>query len=373
MHPHTTHAFESTNVCDSTVVHSSPPRRKCAPSVDLHARDHLEKLIRKHGPPTPVSSNSSLRKLTSTSPIPVHFLPSFVDSPPASPAAVTTTTAVASVAANTAVSASYISPSGSRPIPIPRAVSSHRYVDDCPITPLTGRFEQGLFISQADRSRHRSDANSKSADPKRKSKKKSRTMNNGPETASSHHCTTRRVKLDPRNYALGSPMATMSTRTGHQHSPQHSPKPTPFQLNNLPRFHPAVYESPNTTPKEALPSAALSSRSHGYRQSSGSSRDALREYRELIAGVAPLRNVASGAGSKPSKPRLDPLGSPGPVTPLALEEAESYLSVRSNESDERAGYTNTAASMVHHRSDRLSVKEKDRYRSERHHESRRRS
>jgi hypothetical protein len=31
------------------------------------------------------------------------------------------------------------------------------------------------------------------------------------------------------------------------------------------------------------------------------------------------------SSTKPSAPRLDPLGSPGPVTPLALEEEGGYL------------------------------------------------
>ena len=32
--------------------------------------------------------------------------------------------------------------------------------------------------------------------------------------------------------------------------------------------------------------------------------------------------------SKPDKPRLQPLGSPGPVTPMELEGAEGYLGAR---------------------------------------------
>jgi hypothetical protein len=181
------------------------------------------------------------------------------------------------------------------------------------------------------------------------------------------------MQTDHRIYALGSPVSTMSTHAAHPRSPQNSPKPGPFHLNNLPRFHPAVYQSPNTTPNEPLPSPALSPRSHGYRQPSGSTRDALRQYRELIAGVAPLRNIASGGSSKPSKPRLDPLGSPGPVTPLALEEADGYLSVKSTETNEHRIYNYDGPTVIRERSDRLSVNEKDRYKSQRHKESKRRS
>ena len=54
---------------------------------------------------------------------------------------------------------------------------------------------------------------------------------------------------------------------------------------------------------------------------------ALRQYqRELIANA----KLASSAAASPvfatnAAPRLDPLGSPGPVTPLALEEEGGYL------------------------------------------------
>lgn len=356
----------------STVAHTSPHQRRYRQSVDLHARDHLEKLIKKHGPPTPVSSTSSLRKLTSTSPISTSFLPPFLDSPPASPAAVvgsSTTTTTTSTA--TVVPSSYISASGSRPIPIPRA-ASQRDLDDCPITPLTGRFEQGLFISQADRSSHRAHRESRSVEPRRTTKKKTKPTSSSAGATSAHHRSSRRMQTEHRIYALGSPVSTMSTHAGHPRSPQNSPKSTPFHLNNLPRFHPAVYQSPNNTP-EALSSPAMSPRPHGYRQSSGASRDALRQYRELIAGVAPLRNVATAGTSKPAKPRLDPLGSPGPVTPLTLEETEGYLSVNSNESDHDRSYIYDGATVIQDRPDRLSVKEKDRYISQRHKELKRRS
>ncbi|EFQ97699.1 hypothetical protein MGYG_00738 [Nannizzia gypsea CBS 118893] len=131
-----------------------------------------------------------------------------------------------------------------------------------------------------------------------------------------------------------------------------------FRLENLPRFHPAVYQS--ATGSSSTVSAAtfdfdsvtgtatsshIYSRPQTYRPSSASavisapsassstagssSRDALRQYRDLVAGMAlsARASAQSSSFSKPSKPRLEPLGSPGPVTPLALEEeGEGYLS-----------------------------------------------
>lgn len=132
-----------------------------------------------------------------------------------------------------------------------------------------------------------------------------------------------------------------------------------FRLENLPRFHPAVYQStaggssaassatfdldsvagpaaPShiySRPQTYRPSSAsavVSSPSASSSTSGASSRDALRQYRDLVAGMALSARASSQSStfSKPSKPRLEPLGSPGPVTPLALEEEgeEGYLS-----------------------------------------------
>ncbi|KAM5475545.1 hypothetical protein MauCBS54593_001236 [Microsporum audouinii] len=126
-----------------------------------------------------------------------------------------------------------------------------------------------------------------------------------------------------------------------------------FRLENLPRFHPAVYQSTNGSTAAsstafdfdavATSSPHIYSHTQTYRPSSASavvssssttstvssSSDALRQYRDLVAGMAlsVRASAQSSTFSKPSKPRLEPLGSPGPVTPLALEEeGEGYLS-----------------------------------------------
>jgi len=41
--------------------------------------------------------------------------------------------------------------------------------------------------------------------------------------------------------------------------------------------------------------------------------------------VSAARAQSPGSGEKPVSPRLAPLGSPGPVTPLELEGEEGYL------------------------------------------------
>lgn len=108
-------------------------------------------------------------------------------------------------------------------------------------------------------------------------------------------------------------------------------------LGNLPRFHPAVYQSTNNTPNASFSNSTSNhhSRSFGYRVASGGgSREALRQYRELVAAsLSPSRGALDGS-AEISAPRLDPLGSPGPVTPLALEEADNYMSTKPNAPDD---------------------------------------
>lgn len=293
---------------------SPPPRRSRQPQPDrpdeLRARDHLASLIRKHGPPTPVLSTSSLRKLTSTSPIPSPRLPpSSLDTPPASP---------------TAFESSYVSASGTQPIPIPRA-NSNRCLDAFPLTPLTGRFDQCHFFPQEQQS---SQPPSRSEKPARKKKSRAAQSSSSSSSSSSSRSTSTKTMQSSHG-----PSLTMSSQSGRPLSPKHSPKPSPLYLGNLPRFHPAVYQSPNSSSNNS----SSPQRSHGYRVSSGSSRDALRQYRELIASsVTSPRSSSPTSFSKPSAPRLDPLRSPGPVTPLTLEEAEGYMAAGSANKDDNS-------------------------------------
>lgn len=51
----------------------------------------------------------------------------------------------------------------------------------------------------------------------------------------------------------------------------------------------------------------------------------MRQYRDLVDSAMVSRTPPGPLSPSPSAPRLDPLRSPGPVTPLALEEGSSYL------------------------------------------------
>lgn len=265
-----------------------------------------------------MSSSSSLRKLTSTSPINTSFLPSdSVETPPASPAP---------------IEEPYESTAGSQPIPIPRANLSRSF-EDLPLTPLTGRFDHQYLAERPFKDSHSSSAHPRhSRNEKTSRKKKSQpTSSSGSEHISATNRSSRSKKTQ-----MSGPSLAMSHQSGPV-SPKPTAKDSPMYLGNLPRFHPAVYQSPNSTPNASLSPNTSNHhpRSFGYRVSSagtGSSREALKQYRELVAASISLsRNATDSSGAEISAPRLDPLGSPGPVTPLALEEAESYLSGRSGD------------------------------------------
>lgn len=129
-----------------------------------------------------------------------------------------------------------------------------------------------------------------------------------------------------------------------------------LKLSGLPRYHPARFPAAGvsasssaasslvTSPASNLnsPPAPLSPRSqHLYhsthqRQFSDAQRQLYVHQRGLVslnrfnAAHSPVRSppptsAASLRSSKPTSPRLDPLGSPGPVTPLELEEHDGYL------------------------------------------------
>lgn len=96
-----------------------------------------------------------------------------------------------------------------------------------------------------------------------------------------------------------------------------------FHLS-LPRFHPAVYQSSTEHTVSGQPPSPRQSRPHNYRTSSGP-REVKFQYREIL----------ENAHQSPSAPRLDPLRSPGPVTPLALEVGD-YLAAGTLGTTDRA-------------------------------------
>lgn len=238
-------------------------------------RDHLESLITKHGYPTPVSL-SSLRDLTATS---------STYTPP-SPRRHSDTIPIDAFDSLTLSSST-------RPIPIPRRPI---YEEDLPVTPLTGRFDHTYFDDW-----ERASQSAKSRFPSRPYQRPRMRSDTSP------YCS-------PVASPVMSPRRSNSPQPSRSRTqPQQKSKPTQsFHLGSLPRFHPAVYGSNTTSHPAAQPSSSRQSR-QPYRTAAGS-RDMMWQFRELIEGTH----------SGPSAPRLEPLVSPGPVTPLALE-AGDYL------------------------------------------------
>ncbi|PYH41265.1 uncharacterized protein BP01DRAFT_360540 [Aspergillus saccharolyticus JOP 1030-1] len=277
---------------------SSLPLSPSQRPSSLRARDQLETLIARHGHPPRVSL-SSLEELTATS---------STYSPPSPQSPVSDTTDYLATPS--------LNPSASRPIPIPKRSHSTQ-AHDFPVTPLTGRFDKGYYFAQREQALERSrdkPAHRQSSRPGHRP----------------HFSESSRMRSD--SSTLYAPVATPAMSSGRPLSPQPSrarggnpSKTAPsFQLGSLPRFHPAVYQGSGTsqTLSAQPPSSPRQSRQHGYRASAGS-RDSLFQYRELADGNTLVK--APSRPLSPSAPRLDPLRSPGPVTPLALEDAGGYL------------------------------------------------
>lgn len=122
-----------------------------------------------------------------------------------------------------------------------------------------------------------------------------------------------------------------------------------LKLPALPRFHPANFPSGNSslqvTPDGvASPHGPLSPRAH-QRMLSDAQKHLYAYQREMVS-VA--RASSPGRGDKPTSPKLAPLGSPGPVTPLELEGDGGYLvaGARSSGKDASSGPDELIESLI---------------------------
>ncbi|CZT17127.1 uncharacterized protein RCC_02959 [Ramularia collo-cygni] len=117
----------------------------------------------------------------------------------------------------------------------------------------------------------------------------------------------------------------MHSWTGSNHR---RPQGHTLHLPSLPRFHPAnfpsAHNSTQSTPDGASstssPQPPMSPRSHQRMYNDVQKQLYFNQRENLSARVTSSDQVA-----KPISPRLHPLGSPGPVTPLELGGDEGYL------------------------------------------------
>ncbi|KAF2470129.1 uncharacterized protein BDR25DRAFT_226995 [Lindgomyces ingoldianus] len=140
--------------------------------------------------------------------------------------------------------------------------------------------------------------------------------------------------LSPKMESLAIP--SQARRLPAPHHRQHSSSTAAsLRLPTLPRFHPANFpsqtSSAGTTPATgpSSPQPPLSPRAY-QKQYSDAQKQMYLYQRELIASAS---RQARGTNAKPTSPRLIPMGSPGPVTPLELEDADSYLTAGVNSAD----------------------------------------
>ncbi|WPH02336.1 Hypothetical protein R9X50_00519900 [Acrodontium crateriforme] len=125
---------------------------------------------------------------------------------------------------------------------------------------------------------------------------------------------------------LKPPSRQMHSRpTSSQRRPKNSREM--LKLPGLPRFHPANFPSAHnslqSTPEDnsnsPKPPPSPRSRQRFY---SDAQQQLFNYQREMITAAS--RATSPNIG-KPASPRLAPLGSPGPVTPLELEGDQGYL------------------------------------------------
>jgi len=132
--------------------------------------------------------------------------------------------------------------------------------------------------------------------------------------------------LPPNMESLAIPsQAHRRTPHGRQQS---STSTASLRLPSLPRFHPANFPSkhssaantPVTGPNS--PQSPVSPRTQ-QKQYSEAQKQLYLYQRELVTSAS--RSGRGAPGPKPTSPRLIPIGSPGPVTPLELEGKDGYL------------------------------------------------
>lgn len=318
---------------------SSFPRQR--PS---HTRDQLDSLIARHGRPAHFSL-SSLDELTATysaynppSPLPRSRSPT----------------------ADLSDSFDKLSAyqTRSRPIPIPKSAFPS-YEEDIPVTPLTGRFERDYFPHRDLSARNTVTGRGFGRHPRnRHNRRNSGLRSSGMRSDSPTLCS-------PGVSQSMSPSGRSSSPKPGLSQVQNTGKSAPgFQLGDLPRFHPAVYQSSGSSQAQTgQPPSPRQTRQNAYRPAAAS-RDPVSQYREFVEGVVLQKPVSRPLSPGPAAPRLNPLNSPGPVTPLALEEAGGYLAAGASSRPEMSSRDIQSSVPAPDMRDRLTARENERVRQQ---------
>ncbi|KAL8897549.1 MAG: hypothetical protein Q9207_007168 [Kuettlingeria erythrocarpa] len=251
-------------------------------------------------------------------------------------------------------------PSAPITIPIRKTPSSR------PVTPLTGRVP--AFFAHSPKQSH--------TPPQRKKSKDFTPSPDSPSDSSqssqevfAHSPLSRRIMRPDRGgpsamYTPSSPLSpTMAAYSpsalgqlngrAHSANAQGRVRPVPLAIPLLPPFHPANYESRKSSPRNARPINSA----HG-RQVSDAQKKLHKYQRELVINATRTfaGSTAKSPVPRPTSPRLNPLGSPGPVTPLRLEGGSDYFLAGCGPASPLASKDSERSEMV----ERLIAVERDR-------------
>ena len=201
-----------------------------------------------------------------------------------------------------------------------------------PTTPLTARAPQGEYFTSWQKAEPRIN---ESLIPYYSSRAKKPCDNQTPSSVQRGFAHMSPRSESPR-YRPSSPLSPkMSTPQPLISNSKKAKVPAQgLNLAGLPKYHPANFPSSDSSP---APPAPLSSRSITSQPRSGRGSDPkqqlLQYQRDIINNTARTSHslLSSSVGSKPTPPRLNPLGSPsGPMTPLMLENSNDYLAAGSS-------------------------------------------
>lgn len=214
--------------------------------------------------------------------------------------------------------------SPSAPIPIPaRPMPPSR-----PTTPLTGRAAKSAgfpFVKDTPRKLPVEQPSYTSPSPPSDSSQKNTSPHSSHGSWTSPSTMPREQpshRVQPSS-PLSPPMPLSPLLPYAQNGRISNQRDTHLQIPALPRLHPANFRSADHPEVNFSPR----SRSNASRYQFSAAQHKLHKYqRDLIAHVTrPARPIVSQAMTDLPPPRIHPLGSPGPVTPLALEGNGDYL------------------------------------------------
>lgn len=170
-------------------------------------------------------------------------------------------------------------------------------------------------------------------------------------------------------YHPSSPLSPIMSTVPYSSSSQYDFQRAPahnLHIPTLPRFHPANYQSPNSSSinspnRTRQPSYDRPPRSPqlSHRQFSDAQQKVHQYQREVIANATRMSSIVAPIPVKPKKPKtplLMPCGSPGtgPATPLTLEDTDDYMLAGLEKSQSTFGNQELVDKLIREEHDRIS-------------------